>query len=166
MQIAMRRFDPASLPRIAQLIQRTNQFSLNPTRQSLAECEAIIPDGSGYLPFSVSLVDRFGDNGLISVIILKDAGDALEVVSWRVSCRVLGRGVEQYAMNRVVEIARERGRDWITGAHVPTSKNAMMQSFFAQFGFEPTGTREDGGTTWRLWVPSYEPRTVCFTETA
>jgi len=165
MRITMRRFDAMSLPRVAQLIQRTNQFSLNPTRHSLAECTRMLDDDSGYLPFSLSLIDRFGDNGLISVIVLRDAGDALDVVTWRMSCRVLGRGVETFAMNRVVEIARARGHEWITGAYVPTAKNGMMAGFFAQFGFAPDGARDDGGTAWRLRVASYEPRAVCITET-
>ena len=166
MRIAMRPFDAFALPRIAQLIQRTNQFSLTAERQSLPQCEAMMRADSGYLPFYVTLADKFGDNGLISVIILKDDGEALDVVTWRMSCRVLGRGVEAFAMNRVVELARDRGREWVTGTYVPTGKNGMVREFFAQFGFEQAGTRDDGGTAWRLRVASYQPRAVCMTETA
>lgn len=164
MRITMRPFDETSLPRAAQLIQRTNQFSVNARRPSLAECEAMARADGGFLTFAVSLADRFGDNGLVSVIILRDTGEALDVVNWRMSCRVLGRGVEGFAMNRIVEAARALGRPWLTGAYEPTAKNAMVSDFFAQFGFERTGTAADGGTAWRLRVASYEPQPVCITD--
>lgn len=164
MRITMRPFDAMSLPRVAQLIQRTNQFSVNGWRPSLAECEAMARADSGFLTFAVSLADRFGDNGLVSVIILRDTGEALDVAGWRMSCRVLGRGVEGFAMNRVVETARALGRPWITGSYEPTAKNAMVSDFFAPFGFERTGIAADGGTTWRLRVASYEPRPVCIAD--
>ncbi|MBY0275627.1 HAD-IIIC family phosphatase [Candidatus Binatia bacterium] len=164
MRITMHRFDALSLPRAAQLIQRTNQFSLTARRPSLAECEAMARPGSGFVTFAISLVDRFGDNGLVSIIILRDTGDALDVVNWRMSCRVLARGVEAFAMNRVVETARALGRESITGTFEPTAKNALVRDFFAGFGFEQTGTTADGGTTWRLRVASYEPRTTCIAD--
>ena len=164
MRITMRPFDAMSLPRAAQLIQRTNQFSVNARRPTLVECEAMARPQSGFVTFAVSLADRFGDNGLVSVIILRDTGEALDVINWRMSCRVLGRGVEAFAMNRVVETARAMGRAWVTAAYEPTAKNAMVSGLFGQLGFEQTASTGDGGTAWRLRVASYEPRAVCIAD--
>lgn len=164
MRITMRPFDAMSLPRVAQLIQRTNQFSVNALRPTLVECASMARPESGFETFAVTLADRFGDSGLVSAIVLRDTGEALDVVNWRMSCRVLGRGVELFAMNRVVERARTLGRAWITGTYEPTAKNALVSGLFAQLGFEQTATRPDGGTAWRLRVASYEPRAVCIAD--
>ena len=165
MQVSMRRFDSFFLPRIAQLMQRSNQFNLTTRRYSLPDCEAIM-QSAGMLPFYVLLGDKLGDSGLVSVIILKDEKNALDIDSWLMSCRVLGRGVEQFGMNRVVELARGLGRECITGTYIPTAKNGMVKDFFAQFGFEQTATGEGGATLWRLLVSSYQPRETYLAERA
>ena len=159
----LRRFDAASLGRIAQLIQRSNQFNLTTRRYSQSQCEALMNDASTY-PFSITVRDRFGDFGLIAVIILKHSADTLEVDTFLMSCRVLQRGVEQYAMNHIVEYARANHFKSIIGRYIPTAKNSMVQEFFGQFGFERDahGGTEDGasGTQWRLEVSRYVPREV------
>ena len=99
---------PATLERAAQLIQRSNQFNLTTRRHSAADLQAMMADDR-WLTRTVSLRDRFGDNGLISVLLAKVAGDVLEIDTWLMSCRVLKRGVEQYLMNRLCEFARDRG---------------------------------------------------------
>lgn len=165
MQVTMRRFDAFHLPRIAQLLQRSNQFNLTTRRYGEAECKAMMerPD---CFPFYVKLADKFGDNGLISVIILNQEDTDLQVDSWLMSCRVLGRGVEQYAMNEVVALARDRGCDTVTGRYIPTAKNAMVREFFAQFGFERVAGEDGGETVWKLAVASYDSREVFMKEVA
>ena len=96
-----------------------------------------------FVQLSTSLSDGFGDHGLISIVILRRTGACLEIADWLMSCRVLTRGVEQFLMNRVVEIAREYELTRITGEYVPTPKNGMVKEFFAQFGFERLA-EEDG----------------------
>ena len=157
MRAALRPFDAFALPRVAQLIQRSNQFNVTTRRHSLPACEAMMNGAGDWLPFYVTLADKFGDLGIVSVIILQQRADTLDVDSWLMSCRVLGRTVEQFAMNRVVEIARDLGCASIVGTYVPSAKNAMVKGFFAQFGFEAVETRDDGGGTWRLRVSSYRP---------
>lgn len=165
MQITTRRFDAFGLPRVAQLIQRSNQFNLTTRRYSAAECGALAEDAS-VTPLYFSLADRFGDNGIISVVILRAAADALEIDSWIMSCRVLGRGVEQYVMNRVVAHARAQGLGVVRGTYRPTAKNGMVREFYRQFGFVPVGETADGGTRWELAVDAYAPRPVHMKEAA
>lgn len=164
MKVSMQRFDTFSLPRIAQLLQRSNQFNLTTIRYSLPECEAMMKDEQGCLPLYLTLSDRFGDNGLISVVILRYGDESLVIDSWLMSCRVLGRGVEQFAMNRVVEIARDRGYRRVEGAFVPTAKNAMVRDFYERFGFERTTEHDGGRTEWVLDVGSYQPHPTYLSE--
>ena len=163
MRITMQRFDAFHLPRIAQLIQRSNQFNLTTRRYTAGECEAMMRE-EGCIPLYVSLSDRFGDNGLISVIILRLRPPVFDIDTWLMSCRVLGRGVEQFTMNRVVELALGHGCEAIVGTYLPTAKNTMVKEFYAQFGFEISQRGEQGETRWVLEVGRYEPRTAYMTE--
>jgi len=165
MQVTMRQFDAFHLPRVVQLLQRSNQFNLTTRRYSLPECEAMM-EREDCLPFYVKLADKFGDNGLISVLVLYVRGAELEIDSWLMSCRVLGRGVEQFAMNEVVALARGRGCEFITGRYIPTAKNGMVKDFYAQFGFECVAGGDGDGTLWRLEVSSYDSREVFMKEVA
>ena len=157
MTITIRRFDRFHLPRIAQLIQRSNQFNLTTRRYSEAECESLMTDTESIFPFWASLTDRFGDNGLILVAICRFAGDDVEIDSFLMSCRVLQRGVEQQAMNTIVDAARQRGARRVIGRYVPTAKNAMVKSFYRQFGFQQMAEEADGTTTFALDVAAYVP---------
>lgn len=116
-------------------------------------------DQANYVPLCGSLRDRFGDHGLISIVVLRRGAEQLEISDWLMSCRVLTRGVEQFLMNRVVEIARKYGYSSITGEYVPTPKNAMVKNFFQQFGFEKVAGN-GGRTQWRLDPARYQAPTV------
>jgi FkbH-like protein len=162
------RFEPATLGRIAQLIQRSNQFNLTTKRYSEAECKVMMEDQEQYFPFTLSVQDRFGDFGLINVVILRlrPADRVLEIDTFLMSCRVLQRGVEQLAMNKIFECARQEGCESVVGQYMPTAKNSMVKSFFEQFGFHRTAASEDGGTQWRLNTSEYVPRKVFIAEPA
>ena len=164
MKIVVARFEPAKLPRIAQLIQRSNQFNLTTHRHNEAQCEAMMLDKDGCLPLWASLSDRFGDHGLISIVILQWTSGKLQILDWLMSCRVLARGVEHLLMTRVVEEAKQKGLPWIVGEYIPTAKNAMVQNFYAEFGFQKSA-EQDGRSQWRLDPNAYQPRTVFITET-
>lgn len=159
------RFEPRNLPRIAQLIQRSNQFNLTTRRYSEAECEALMKDEHGCFPFSITLQDRFGEFGLINVVVLRKTAKVLEIDTFLMSCRVLQRGVEQYAMNKIFEYAQRGGFERVTGRYVPTAKNMMITGFFEQFGFKlVAGGGAGKGTTWSLPVLEYNPREVFIRE--
>jgi len=155
MKATLGRFDAFHLPRIAQLIQRSNQFNLTTQRHSEAECERFMRDVNGCCPFWISLVDKFGDNGLILVAICRLSPDEIHIDSLLMSCRVLQRGVEQLAMNTIFDTARSRGVRRVTGRYVPTPKNGMVKHFYQQFGFETVGERSDGTIDFALAVEDY-----------
>jgi FkbH-like protein len=154
MRITVARFDLFNLPRIAQLLQRSNQFNLTTRRLSESECKALMEDPR-WIPLYVKLSDRLGDHGLISVVILEPQTDELVIRDWLMSCRVLARGVEQFVMNRVFEHARQLGLRCVSGEYMPTAKNGMVKDFFAQFGF--TKMEEAGGSRWTLSTEAYQP---------
>ena len=119
-----------------------------------------------YYPFTLSLQDRFGDFGLINIVILrmKPEDRVLEIDTFLMSCRVLLRGVEQLAMNKIFEFAREGGYEIVVGQYIPTAKNMMVKAFFEQFGFHHTATSEGGVTQWQLEAAEYVTRKVFIDE--
>ncbi|MDP9145268.1 MAG: hypothetical protein M3N43_11325, partial [Actinomycetota bacterium] len=162
MTIEVSRFAPEQLNRITQLLQRSNQFNLTTQRHNQAQCEAMMQDVEGCWPLTATLRDRFGDHGLISVVVARpDRGAGVVVISdWLMSCRVLTRGVEEYLMNDVVERARGLGLGTVTASYVPTAKNAMVKDFYARFDFQKTAEHADGRAEWTLQVDDYKPRPV------
>ena len=96
----------------------------------------MIAEDSSYIPLFFTLKDKFGDYGIISIVILKKQSDkVLFIDSWVMSCRVLKRGMEEFVMNKIVSIARKRGVETIIGEYVPTSKNAMVKDLYLKLGF-------------------------------
>lgn len=161
MTIEVGRFASRYLGRIAQLLQRSNQFNLTTRRLNEAECEAIMCD-TGHIPLYAVLKDRFGDHGLISVVILRldHEGQVLDITDWLMSCRVLGRGVEDYLMNYVVEQARGINAATIEGAYIPSAKNDMVKDFYKRYGFVQAGDAGGDATCWTLDVTRYVDRPV------
>ncbi|MFI5151617.1 MAG: HAD-IIIC family phosphatase [Bacteroidia bacterium] len=129
---AFTRFDA---PRIAQLSQRSNQFNLRTVRFSEEEIIKFI-DAPGYLTFTFKLDDRFGNHGLISLIILeKKRNSSLFINTWIMSCRVLNRGMEQFVLQTICEEGRKNGFNKITGEYIPTNKNSIVTDHYAKLGF-------------------------------
>ena len=162
MEIRLERFNAFNLPRIAQLSQRSNQFNLMTRRYGEAACEAMMSDAST-VPLTVKLGDKFGDYGLISVVVLKDAGSDIEIDEYLMSCRVLQRGVEGFTMNNIFSYAARRGAKRVTGHYLPTKKNDMVKGFFKSFGFEKIADGEGGASQWALAVDAYQPREIFMT---
>jgi FkbH-like protein len=160
MSITLERFNAFNLSRIAQLIQRSNQFNLTTRRYSEAACEAFMRDESRYAPFTLTLSDKFGDYGLISVIVLKLGPEEIEIDEYLMSCRVLKRGVEDFAMNQIFALAASRGAERVRGRYIKTAKNAMVGNFYPGFGFHKISETADGSTEWTLSVKEYKPRCV------
>ncbi len=106
----------------------------------------------------IKLADRFGDNGLISVLLAKQEGDALVIDTWLMSCRVLKRGVEQLALNELAAAARARGLARLVGEHIPTAKNVIVKDHYEGLGFTRVQADRDGRTLWALEVgEGWEP---------
>ena len=157
MTAQIERFSEANLGRIAQLGQRSNQFNLTTRRTSEAAYADMARDAN-FAPFTIRIADKFGDYGLIGIVVAKEDGDALEIEEFMMSCRVLKRGVEDMAMNEIFAFANRRGLAKVTASYVPTPKNAMVKSFYANFGFEQAAGCENGETRWTLDVNSYRHR--------
>jgi FkbH-like protein len=159
MEIRLERFNAFNLPRIAQLIQRSNQFNLMTRRYGEAACEAMMNDKS-LAPLTLKLSDKFGDYGLISVVILKPAGQDIVIDEYLMSCRVLQRGVENFAMNAIFAYAARHGAKRVVGQYIPTKKNEMVKGFFKSFGFEMISEDGAGASKWALAIEAYQPREV------
>lgn len=134
MESAISEFLPVDVPRLSQLINKSNQFNLTTRRRSEADLLALMKDPS-FVGFSVRLKDRFGDHGLISIVIGQQAGDTMNVDTWLMSCRVLKRQVEELVLNELVRLARIRNCKIITGIYLPTAKNEMVRDFYTRMGF-------------------------------
>jgi FkbH-like protein len=152
--VEVRPFCRADLPRIAQLVQRSNQFNLTTRRYSEAECAALCSDPDR-LAFTVSVRDRFGDFGLVAVAVLRRTPGALEIEAFLMSCRVLQRGVEHFAMGRVFDLARAEGVDRVVGRFLPTPKNGMVKDLLARMGFQRVPAASAGEEVWILPVEAY-----------
>jgi FkbH-like protein len=138
--------------RAVQLINKTNQFNTTTIRRTEAEVAALAADPRG-LALQFRLLDRFGDNGIVSVMLLEPAGDALELVNWVMSCRVFGRQLEDEALNILADLARDRGVAAIRARLVPTPKNGVIAELFPRLGFRP-----DGEGRWTLTLEAHAAR--------
>ncbi|MCE6960023.1 HAD-IIIC family phosphatase [Cereibacter sphaeroides] len=148
------------LVRVTQLINKTNQFNLTTRRYTEAEVEAMIADPD-ILTFCVRLTDRFGDNGIVCVVLGRlrpdgEGGRLLEVDTWLMSCRVLGRRVEEAVAAVIAGAARDAGASTVVGCYRPTPKNGMVADLFPRLGFHPAGG--DGHSAlWRLDLAAPPP---------
>jgi FkbH-like protein len=152
-------YESRFLERIAQLINKTNQFNLVTRRQTSFEVAKEI-DNPERLTAYVRLADRFGDNGLISAFSARRRRSELEIDQWLMSCRVFNRDVEYLLFNWVVEHARKLGVETIRGTFIPTAKNQIVCGHYASLGFdrvEPDGRAEEGSTHWKLEVERFSP---------
>lgn len=128
-------FTKFNIPRVAQLSQRSNQFNLRTIRYTEADIAGIAKDPD-VIDLCFTLEDKFGDNGLIAVVIMKKLDDeTLFVDTWFMSCRVLKRGMELFILNTMVEKAKAAGYKRIVGEYLPTPKNKMVENHYLGLGF-------------------------------
>ncbi|HVY02132.1 MAG TPA: HAD-IIIC family phosphatase [Caulobacterales bacterium] len=145
------------LDRTVQLIGKSNQFNLTTRRHSAADVQRMM-ESPDWITRVVKLADRFGDNGLISVLFARQEGDGLHIDTWLMSCRVLKRGVEQFLLNDLVAEARARGAARLIGEYIPTAKNALVENHYADLGFAPLAGGENGTTRWQYEIgPDWAP---------
>lgn len=150
-------FDPFNTPRVAQLSQRSNQFNLRTIRYTEDRIVEIGADPER-VSLSFDLKDKYGDHGLVCVVVLEKRGRSeLFVESWFMSCRVLKRGMENFTLNTIVGRARDAGIASIVGEYVPTPKNSMVRNHYPDLGFEFVD-EVDGKARYRLDVGSYSNR--------
>jgi len=157
MTLTAQPFDAQGRARISQLINKSNQFNLTTRRYSEADVRAV-EDEADTLTLQVRLKDKFSDFGMIGVVIARphpDDPDALDVDTWLMSCRVLGRRVEEAMLKAVVERARAAGKSRLYARYLPTPKNAMVRTLFDTLGLELTSEEADGERRYRLDLTGY-----------
>ena len=161
MSVALGPFAAVDLARVTQLINKTNQF--NPTtRRCTHEEVASLAAAHENITLQFRLLDKFGDNGLVSAMILRPdprQPGVLEVDTWVMSCRVFGRQLEFEAMNIAVEQARRRGSKAIRADYIPTPKNSVISKLYPCLGFLPLNDKS-GGTCWILDLAKYVARST------
>ena len=154
MKATIRDFDTVYLPRITQLTNKSNQFNLTTKRYTESEMKAVA-DNPNYIRLYGQLADRFGDNGIVSVLIGKKDGQTLHMDLWLMSCRVLKRDMELAMLDTLVLQCRKEGIEEIYGYYYPTKKNEMVRYLYRQLGFDLIQEDGNGNSTWRLSVPAY-----------
>ena len=149
MRIVFRPFDATGRSRIAQLINKSNQFNL--TTRRYTELEVAELESSENFTLAVRLIDKFGDNGMISVVICRPRPDGIwEIDTWLMSCRVLGRRVEQMVLREILHHARACGIGRLVGRYLPTERNAMVAEHYRRLGFDLVSQESSGATSWML----------------
>ena len=169
MVMTVQPFDLAGRARIAQLVNKSNQFNLTTRRYGESDIEAFEHDPARFT-LQVRLQDRFGDNGMISVVMFDKDADAWTCDTWLMSCRVLGRRAEEAVLAEVAAAARAEGARTLIGHYIPTKKNKLVEEHFAKLGFTCTARHDDGATDWRLELADYSepdlPIRICRPPTA
>ncbi len=141
---------PYLFPRIAQLTQRSNQFNLRTIRYNESDIESMA-NNPNFKILALNLRDQFGEYGLISVIILEKQDSKYFIDTWIMSCRVLKRGVEEFMMNKMIEVSKSLNIGTICGEYIQTMKNALVKDLLPKFGFI-----EECGY-WKMEVGAYQP---------
>lgn len=158
MKGTIRAFEPVYMSRIAQLTNKSNQFNLTTRRYTQGEIERTAASDD-YITLYGKLEDRFGDNGVVSVVIGNKRGSQLHIDLWIMSCRVLKRDMEYAMMDRLVEECRKAGVETVIGYYYPTAKNRMVRDFYGLQGFTRVSGDEGGNTVWRYDIPrDYEKK--------
>ena len=151
----VRPFEPVYMGRIAQLTNKSNQFNLTTQRFTQAQIEQMAADEK-YITLYGKLADKFGDNGVVSVVIAEKDGNCAHIRLWLMSCRVLKRDMELAMLDGLAERCLAEGISTLYGYYYPTAKNNMVREFYGQLGFERISEDEAGNTGWKLSLTGYE----------
>lgn len=152
MKAQIRPFQSIYYARIAQLTNKSNQFNLTTRRYTQNEIEEVAKDGE-HIAIYGKMEDRFGDNGVVSVVIGAIKGDICHIELWIMSCRVLKRDMEYAMMDNLIYECTQRGVHEVKGYYYPTAKNIMVRDFYQDMGFEKIREDESGNTEWLYQIP-------------
>ncbi len=153
MVMTVQPFDETGRARITQLINKSNQFNLTTRRYTEADVAKLEHDPE-CLTLQIRLTDTFGDNGMICVVICRRTDRQWDIDTWLMSCRVLGRRVENAVVQELVAMARRRGVERIVGTYRPTERNRLVEDHYKKLGFAFVDGQDGGATTWELDVAS------------
>jgi FkbH-like protein len=142
---------PTTLARIAQLTQKTNQLNATTKRYTESEIRFMAQDPA-WIQFGVKIIDRFGDNGIVGVAFLHRVGEVLEIDTFLLSCRVIGRTVETMMLSHICKLGIEAGCTKVTGWFLPTRKNEPASQIYSSNGFAKVDENATG-SLWELRLP-------------
>ncbi len=155
MKSSVETFNTFNIPRVAQLSQRSNQFNLRTVRYDQHKIQEI-SENQDYLTLAFTLEDKFGDNGLISFVILNPLDkSSLFIDSWIMSCRVLKRSMEAFVLNNMIENSEAMGYERLVGEYLPTAKNELVKNHYSELGFSKLSEYR-----YELLIRPYQPRTT------
>ena len=149
-------FIPQYFDRITQLTNKTNQFNLTTRRYTLPEIQNVA-ESPDHIALYGRLTDKFGDNGLVSLVLCQLSDTTASIDLWLMSCRVIKRDMELAIFDALVDAAKKKGASALLGWYIPTPKNSMVSSFYEQLGFEHVRTEENGKSLWRLSLDADHP---------
>ncbi|MEL7565487.1 MAG: HAD-IIIC family phosphatase [Dehalobacterium sp.] len=141
MKVVLQHANEFSIPRIAQLTQKTNQFNMTTKRYTQTDIENMV-SSNNFLVFSCTVLDKFGDNGIVGVCIVELKDLSAHIDSFLLSCRVLGRNVEYAFINKIISLLKEKGIKTVTGLYRKTEKNRANDNFYSQAGFSQESVKE------------------------
>ena len=148
--VTIARADPTTIPRIAQLTQKTNQFNMTTQRYQEEDVRRLVDDPA-YISWSVNVADRFGDNGVSGVVIVRKEKERWFIDTFLLSCRIIGRKVEETLLSRLIDEAKKAHVAFLVGKFIPTAKNAPAKGFYENSGFSFKG-QNDRLETWEFDV--------------
>jgi FkbH-like protein len=149
MEVSFSAVGKTSLGRSVQLTQKTNQFNLTTLRYGESDFVARMKDPD-WLLVTVGVRDHFGDNGIVGLIMARSNGDALDVDTFLLSCRVIGRTIETAMLAYLCDQASRRGLQWVRGRVIPTAKNGPARDLYERHGFQKLAEDQSGETSWAL----------------
>lgn len=157
MKAVIRDFETVDLKRITQLTNKSNQFNLTTKRFTPAQMDEVF-NSNEYIRLCGRLTDKFGDNGIVSVVIGKINSDSLDIILWLMSCRVLKRDMEYAMLDSLVKESRSRGIKTLKGYYYPTAKNKMVKKLYEDFGFTKVYEDDEENTVWSLDISGYDDK--------
>jgi FkbH-like protein len=149
MKVRIKPVDDFDTPRVVQLIGKTNQFNLTTRRYTDAEVQKF-REGDSSIVYSMAVTDKFGDEGVVGVVIVKQKNEDWWIDTFLMSCRVIGRSVETAMLAKIVKDARAQGASRIIGEYIPTKKNPPAAKVYEDHGFGMSTETDEGGTRWTL----------------
>lgn len=159
MKAVIEDFSPINLARVTQLTNKSNQFNVTTRRYTQSDMEQVF-ESPDYIRLCGRLEDKFGDNGIVSVVIGHKDGETLDIDLWLMSCRVLKRDMELAMLDTLVKEAVKQGIKVIKGHYYPTAKNKMVKELFGDFGFEKISEDEECNTLWELKTEGYKNKNL------
>ena len=159
MQAVICDFKPVYIQRITQLTNKSNQFNLTTRRYSENEIQAV-SQSTDHICLCGRLIDKFGDNGIVSVVIGRIDEDILHIELWLMSCRVLKRDMELAMLDELVRHAKTAGIRIIKGYYYRSPKNSMVSEFYGSLGFVLDEKSENGDSVWHTEIENYKNKNI------